>query len=118
MTDRIPVIYIAGPFSGKDGWEIACNVHRAEETAREVARLGAAPLTPHSIGARMAGTESQAFWLAATLELMRRCDAVLFLPDWQGSAGARGEYAEAIEHGPDILFSLDHLRKWLAEVWQ
>jgi hypothetical protein len=88
-------IYIAGPYSGEDGWEIACNVHRAEALAREVVRLGAAPITPHSIGARMAGTETYEFWCLATMEMMRRCDAVMFTVGWEMSKGARGEHREA-----------------------
>jgi hypothetical protein len=76
------VVYVAGPFTGKDGWAVACNVHRANAVAREVARLGAAPLTPHAIGADFNGTETYEFWCAATLELMRRCDAVMLTDDW------------------------------------
>ena len=117
MADRIkpsaiPLVYIAGPYSGPDGWEIACNVHEAEKLARACTRLGVAPLTPHSIGARMAGTETQTFWLAATLEMMRRCDAVLFTADWQRSAGARGEYDEAIKIGLPIFYGLASLAAW------
>jgi len=107
------LIYIAGPFTGKDGWEIRCNIHQAETLAREVARLGAAPLTPHSIGANMAGTQDQAFWLSATMEMMLRCDAVLFTEDWRRSSGARGEHAEAERRGMRIFYSIDALADWL-----
>lgn len=112
-VDRIPLVYIAGPFSGADGWAVAENVHAAEKLAREVARMGAAPLTPHSIGARMAGTETQAFWIAATLKMMRRCDAVLFTADWQRSTGARGEHEEAARRGMPIFYSTGALSLWL-----
>lgn len=77
----VKVIYIAGPMRAADGWEVNLNVHRAEVVAREVARMGAVPLTPHSVGAHMIGTETDEYWLDATLELMRRCDAVLVLPE-------------------------------------
>lgn len=107
------VIYIAGPYSGADGWEIACNVHRAEALAREVARLGAAPLVPHSIGARMAGTETYEYWCAATLEMMRRCDAVLFTDDFGRSSGARGEKAEAEKLGIPCFYAVEALKLWL-----
>jgi hypothetical protein len=119
-TSPITVIYIAGPFSGADGWEIACHVHRAEALAREVVRLGAAPITPHSIGARMAGTETYEFWCAATMEMMRRCDAVAFTPDWESSRGARAEMVEALRLGMPIFTDTDtprgllELRAWLA----
>lgn len=112
-ASSIACVYIAGPFSGSDGWEIKCNVHRAEELARQVAQLGAMPMTPHSIGANMAGTESQTFWLAATLEMMRRCDAVLFTDDWRRSAGARGEMAEAARLEMPVFYSVASLKRWL-----
>ena len=109
---RIPLVYIAGPYSGSDGWEVACNVHEAEKLAREVVRMGAGPITPHSIGARMAGTETYELWCAITLEMMRRCDAVLFTDDWQRSAGARGEHEEAIKIGLPIFYGLASLAAW------
>lgn len=111
---RMACIYIAGPFSGADGWEIACNVHRAEALAREVVRLGAAPVTPHSIGARMAGTETYEFWCRATLEMMRRCDAVLFTVGWEMSRGAQGEHEEAIKLGMPCFFASEGLYRFKA----
>lgn len=111
---RMMVVYIAGPFSGSDGWEVACNVHRANERAREVARLGAAPLTPHAIGAQMNGTETYEFWCAATLEMLRRCDAVLLVDDWAKSRGARGEVREAVRLGLPCFLWSTALGEWLA----
>jgi len=107
------VVYVAGPFRGADGWEIAENVHRAEQLAREVARLGAMPLTPHSIGAKMHGTETDTFWLEGTLELLRRCDAAIFTSDWRRSTGARGEMAEAARLEKPVFYSVESLRRWL-----
>jgi len=89
------VIYIAGPFRAANAWLVAENVHRAEQAAHEVVKLGAMPLTPHSIGARMDGTATAQFWISGTLELMRRCDAVLVLPGYGNSEGTKGEIAEA-----------------------
>lgn len=89
------VIYIAGRFRGRDGWEVRCNIHAAESAARRVVALGAMPCTPHSIGGNMAGTASDAFWLRGTLELMRRCDAVLVLPGYETSEGTKAEITEA-----------------------
>lgn len=105
-------VYIAGPFTGEDGWEVAENIHAAERLAREVARLGMAPITPHSIGARMNGTETYEYWCAATLEMMRRCDVVLFTADWARSKGARGERVEAERIGMPIFDTVEALKAW------
>lgn len=38
---------------------------------------------------------SDRFWLEGTLELLRRCDAVLLVPGWEKSSGTRAEIEEA-----------------------
>ena len=91
----MPVVYVACPFRANDGWMIAENVHRAEAAGRRIASMGAMPLVPHAIGAKMHGTESDAFWLEGTKELLRRCDFVLVLPGYENSQGSIGEIAEA-----------------------
>lgn len=97
------LVYIAGPFRAADAWEVHCNVHRAELASREIAGMGAMPVAPHSIGAHMDGTETAEFWLSGTLELMRRCDAVLVLSGYEHSAGTLGEIQEARRLGLPIF---------------
>jgi len=123
MSTRKRVIYVAGPFRAADGWEVACNIHRAEEAARTITKLGAMPLTPHSIGAHMERTETDEFWLSGTLELMRRCDAVYVLPGFRKSQGTLGEIEEAKRIGLPIFYQADQsdrsgfsdLSTWLTE---
>ncbi len=117
----IPLVYIAGPFSGSDGWKIERNVRRAEALAYEVARLGAAPICPHTNLRYLDTSVTYDFMCAATLEMMRRCDAVIFTSDWESSRGARGEHAEAVKLGMPIFVDtaptaegLRALRDWMA----
>lgn len=100
------VLYIAGPFRAANAWLVEQNVRRAEEAALRAAELGWVPLCPHSMTRFFDGTLTDEYWLAATLELLRRCDAILMLPGWQGSAGARAEHAEAVRLGVKVLFAL------------
>lgn len=109
---RRPVVYVAGRFRSADGWKVNENVFAAEKAGREVAALGAMPLVPHSIGAHMAGTEDDTFWLTGTLELMRRCDVVLVLPGYQESQGTMGEIAEAQRIGMPVIMPLDGAPGW------
>lgn len=88
------VIYIAGPFRGATPWDVAENVRNAERWALEVAKLGAMPLCPHANTAHFDGQCTGQFWLDGTLELLRRCDAAIFIPGWPPSAGSRGEFDE------------------------
>lgn len=94
------IVYIAGKLTGANNWEIAQNVRRAETVAFEVAKLGAMPLIPHAnTGMNFFGTLDEAFWYAGTLELLRRCDAIVLVPGWQLSKGALAERDEAYRRG-------------------
>lgn len=112
-TKTMPVIYIAGPFRGANAWEVEQNIRRAENLAFQVAQLGAMFLCPHTMTRHMDGTETDEFWLAGTLELLRRCDAVLFTPCWSKSSGARGEHAEAQRLGLPCFMTIGELADWL-----
>lgn len=104
---------IAGRFRGPNAWELENNVRRAEEVAYAVAHLGAMPLVTHSLGRYFDGTLTDQFWLDGTLELMRRCDALMMIPGWETSQGANTERALALEMGIPVFSDIDELERWL-----
>lgn len=106
----IKVVYIAGPFRGKDNWAIAQNVRNAETVAFEVAQAGFMPLCPHTNTANFHGTLSDEFWLSGTLELLRRCDALVLVPEWGHSTGTRAEIEEATILGIPVFYSVKALK--------
>jgi len=76
------VAFIAGPFRGKNAWEVEQNIRRAEEVGFEVAKLGIMPLIPHTNTRFFDGTLTDEFWLEGTQELLKRADmVVLTSPD-------------------------------------
>lgn len=85
------VVYIAGPYRASTPWEIEQNIRRAEEVALEVALSGAMPLCPHTMTRFYGGQATDEFWLAGTMELLRRSDAVMLVEGWQDSAGTLAE---------------------------
>jgi hypothetical protein len=89
------VIYIAGKYRGPTAWAIEQNIRVAEDVAALVIRAGHMPLTPHKNTAHMEGLADDDFFLAGTMELLRRCDALLCVGNWRDSAGARAEVEEA-----------------------
>jgi nucleoside 2-deoxyribosyltransferase len=97
------VIYIAGKYRGPTPWAVEQNIRAAEEVAARVIQAGMMPLCPHKNTAHMEGLADDQFFLAGTLELMRRCDAVLLVPNWRDSAGARAEAAEAERMGLPVF---------------
>lgn len=106
------VVYVAGRFSAPDQWQRARNVRAAETTAFAVAEAGAMPLNPLANTANFFGTLDE-FWYAGTLELLRRCDAVILVPGWQGSKGVQAELDEALARKMPIFERVEELKTWL-----
>ena len=113
MKIVMKIVYIAGPFRGETAWDIERNVRLAETAALEVARLGAMPMCPHTNTRFFHGQCTEFFWVEGTLELLRRCDAVLLVGEWQKSSGSRGEEAEAARLSLPIFQDLEKLHEWL-----
>lgn len=96
----LKVVYIAGPISGANGWEHEQNVRRAEEMALLVwATRRALAECPHTDSRYISGALPYEVWAAGELVKLARSDAILLMPDWQDSPGARGEELFARERG-------------------
>ena len=109
-------VYIAGPFRGANAWEIEQNVHRAETIAAKVCHLGALAVCPHTMFRNFQGLLPDELFLDATLELMRRCDAVLMTDDWRKSVGARAEEADALDCCKRVFYDFGDLAVWIKRV--
>lgn len=111
------VVYIAGAFTAPTAWGIAENVREAERWALRVAEQGAMPLCPHTNTQNFHGELTAEFWYQGTLELLRRCDAALFLPSWTKSNGSLAEHRWCEENSLPF-FGVGHLsdstfREWV-----
>lgn len=108
------LVYVAGPYRAPTAWGIEQNIQRARVMGALVAAAGCYPVIPHSNTSHMDGLAPDELWLEGTLELMRRCDAVVFTFDWPDSSGARAERAEARRIGLPCFDDTISLREWLA----
>jgi len=108
------VVFIAGPFTAGTAWDIEQNVRCAEGCALAVARSGAMPLCPHTNTRLFHGQCTEQFWYDGTLELLRRCDAVLMVPGWERSKGATNERRFAEQIGLPVFESTADVCTWLA----
>lgn len=108
----VKLVYIAGPFRASTAWEIEQNIRRAEDAGLDVAILGAVPVIPHSMYRFYHGQCDGKFWLEATLELLRKCDAVLLLPGWHFSSGSIGEVDESRRLQIPAFEQFADLHKW------
>ncbi len=93
------VIYVAGPFRAATQWQIARNIRAAEEVGFVVSNAGAMPLIPHANTAHFHGLQTAGFWIEGTKELLRRCDAAVFIRGWSESQGSVGEWEECMARG-------------------
>ncbi len=107
------IIYVAGPFRGKNSWEMEQNIRRAETLALDVWRLGAACICPHTNTRFYQGAAPDHVWLDGDLEILKRCDAILMTKDWPRSQGATAERTFALAHGLQAFESLGGLEEWL-----
>lgn len=109
------LIYIAGPFSAENDIEIEANIIRAERLGEAVRQAGAFPVIPHANGRAFKHLGTYTYWIEGTLELMKRCDAVILVPGWHTSKGTHGEVAEANARFQPVFETVDQLKVWLAE---
>lgn len=103
------LVYIAGPYRAATPWGVEQNIRAAEDVAVRVHKAGMFAVCPHANSRHMEGVADDAHFLAGTMEMMRRCDAVLLVPGWQRSAGSRGEVAEAERLGIPVFGSHDRV---------
>lgn len=111
--DRIPVIYIAGPFVAADARLIELNVRRAEEAAYELEALGASTVCPHTNTRWQDNRTPYEQKCRTTMAALRRCDAVFWLPDWRESKGARAEHEDALRCRKVMLYSMAEARGYI-----
>ena len=107
------VVYVAGRFSAPDQWQRARNVRAAETLAFAVAEAGAMPLNPLANTCNFFATLTDEFWYAGTLELLRRCDAIILTPGWQGSKGVQAEIDEAFARKMPVFERVEELKRWM-----
>lgn len=111
-----PWLYIAGPYSADTIELIQKNIDAARSAARDAWTLGWYAYCPHLNTAHFDDLDiPYQVWIAAGLEMLKKCDAVLMLDRWDKSLGAKAELEKAqtcgipihyLEHG--IPLASDH----------
>lgn len=103
----IPLIYVAGPFRGATPLDVRRNVEAARDLGLRVAQCGGYPMIPHTMTAEFDKQLTDQFWLDGTMEMLRRCDAIILLPTWKQSTGAKAEAEEARTRMPTFHTDFD-----------
>ena len=103
------VIYVAGKYKAPTEWELVQNIRHAEEVARRLWAEGWVVICPHMNTAHWGGLledpeEDHLLWLRGDLELVKRCDAIYMLNNWDKSSGARSEHELALKLKKEIIY--------------
>lgn len=108
---RHRLVYIAGRFRDRSAWVVHQNAVAAEQRAAVVSSYdNLVAVCPHILTKNLDSLQSEEYWCAATMEIMRRCDAVFVGAGWEDSRGTLGEIREALALGKTILFEEKDLR--------
>lgn len=108
---KIRPVYIAGRFRDSSPWIVHQNIIAAEQRAAIVTRYdGLVAVCPHLLTKNLDSLRDERYWCEATLEIMRRCDAVFVGPGWEDSRGTLAEIREALLLGKPVFFEESQLR--------
>lgn len=113
-----PLVYISGPFSSPSREIELANTMAAVALGRSI-RWVATPLVPHVTVLPIEGIDTQSVWDAAMRECLvylRHCEAVLMVPGWETSRGARIERERALEWSIPVFTDPDALVAWAREM--
>lgn len=113
VPDERPILYISGPYSPGHGRTVDENIGIAREYATRAWNLGWAAITPHLNTARFERDCDLRHeeWLAGDLSILAHLvparSAILMLPNWQQSKGARLELQQARKRGILVYFATE-----------
>lgn len=112
---EMKVIYVAGPYTGDTKSQVEENIRKAEIVSIKLARKGWNVYTPHKNNAHYDLYEpffpelTWDFWMERCYDMLRRCDAAIFLNDWKKSKGAKLEHAFAKKICLKVFYEKDGL---------
>lgn len=115
MTD-VKLVYVAGKYTSEHAYQVDENIDKSKHLARQVSLLGALGVSPHCVSGHAGGIQDYDWWIAATLKLMLRCDAVLMMEGWRDSKGSCGEHEMAFRIGMPVFYTLDEVKYWLEDL--
>lgn len=109
------LVYIAGSYRAESNWDLEANIRRAESYILPIAELGLVPVCVHSMYRFHHRTMDAQYWIDATMQIMRACDAVAVVEQSDQSEGTCGEVLEANKTTMPVFWlpeELQEIAKW------
>lgn len=100
------LIYVAGKYTG----DVQANIDEAVKVAGELWRIGHAVICPHANSAHFEDYFPEVPWeayLEGDFNIISRCDALVMVPNWTDSKGAKMEHEYAGKLGIPIYYYPD-----------
>jgi len=96
------LIYIAGPYRGN----VDENISKARLIAIEVWESGNTALCPHlnTYHFEQDCNVDDEVYLTRDLDILSRCDAILMIPSWKDSTGAKRELSFALDNNIPVYY--------------
>lgn len=98
------LVYIAGPYRSDTVNGIVQNIRNAEKVAVKYWKLGYAVICPHKNTALFDGICSDEIWIDGDIEILKRCDIIVMMKDWEKSIGAISEHEFAVKNNIEIVY--------------
>lgn len=125
ITPAVGPVYLSGPITPTAGRTLDQNIAQAKTAVRYLTRRRVATVCPHLSAAHpellalpgvpgTAGAPTYEDWMHVDLLLVSVCKAVLALPGWETSRGAKRELLHARELGIPVFFELDGVARVFA----
>lgn len=95
--DRIvgKVVYLAGPLTNQDPVIQERNIEDAIYEASQLRAIGVIVVSPHEMGYNYPDSLEYDEWIDHGFQVLKKCDAVVFLPGWRESQGCCREQSVA-----------------------
>ena len=101
------IVFIAGPYSGKNKEIIEKNIRNAEKYQIALANAGVGFFCPHNHTGHFEekATAPEEFYRKLDREILKRtCDGILVIPGWENSEGTKLEVEWARENNIPTFF--------------
>ncbi len=108
------LIYVAGKYTADSYSAIDDNIKKAAALSIQLFQKGWNVFTPHKNTAHYEIYEgitdlNYRTWINTTLDILKRCDAIIMLDGWEDSKGSVNERAFALDNGIAVYYQEDSI---------
>ena len=113
LNRREIIIYLSGPYTG----DINNNILRARKVAIQLWEKGFTVICPHlntqnfEVDCKIKYED----YVVGDCEIVKRCDIIFMLPEWEDSVGAKEERNTAHLYYKPVVYSMEELEKLIKE---